>query len=140
MKPEDRPVLGPFADSLNPKKEVVHVTELIVSGDGKLLNRRDRAARVPIYIRQATTRYDPLNNSRASHVQLKIASFRELEPPRQHTFLSQAKSLLGKFFSKLIGREGGNGGTPLPEENLEAVDNALEGIKMPQVEVYEKRA
>ena len=59
MKPEDRPMLGPFADVLTPNKTEVHVTELIISGDGKLLNRRDRADRVPVYLRQATTRYDP---------------------------------------------------------------------------------
>ena len=134
-------MIGPFADVLNPNKTEVHVTELIISGDGKLLNRRDRADRVPVYLRQASTRYDPLNNSRASHVHYKLASFRDMPRPARPTLLTQAKSLLGKFFSRLTGR---NGGTPEEVEAedtlLETTDKQLDEIKMPRVEIYDKSA
>ena len=52
--------------------------------------------------------------------------------------MNKARQLLGKLFTSLIGR---NGGTeqevPKPEENLEQVDQTLERIKMPQVEVID---
>jgi hypothetical protein len=60
-------------------------------------------------------------------------TFRDVEPELP-TLISRAKGILGKFFSKLIGRNGGTAedqDIPKPDENLEQVDAELEKIKMP---------
>lgn len=62
-------MIGPFADIMRQSRDNdVHVTQLIVSDDGKntLLSRKDRAARVPIYVRTTTTQYDPLQKARTT--------------------------------------------------------------------------
>ena len=61
-------MLGPFADVLRPKENEVHVTQLIVSGDGRLLTRSERAKRAPVYVRRETTSYDPVNKARSTNV------------------------------------------------------------------------
>ena len=140
LREEDRPRLGPFANLTGMRENEVHVTQLIVTGDGQLLNRRDRAQRGPSYtISRSTTVYDPVQKARTTQVEMKIAHFRDVEPARP-SLISKARQVLGKFFTNLIGR---NGGTeqevPKPEENVEQVDQTLEHIKMPQVEVIDKR-
>ena len=51
----------------------------------------------------------------------------------------KAREILGKFFANLIGRNGGTEeeALPKPEENLEQVDQTLERVKMPQLEVID---
>jgi hypothetical protein len=72
---------------------------------------------MPSYMRSVTTNYDPIQGSHAT--QIRIVKFRDIEP-EQPTLISKARNLLGKFFRKLIGR---NGGTeedlPKPDENVE---------------------
>ena len=59
LREEDRPRVGPFANITGMRENEVHVTQLIVSRDGELLNRRDRAQRGPAYtISRSSTVYD----------------------------------------------------------------------------------
>ncbi len=71
---------------------------------------------------------------------MKIASFRDISQPPP-TLLSTAKNFLGKFFSRLIWKNGGTNteDVPAPDENLQTVDEELEKIKMPIVEVVDQR-
>lgn len=65
-------------------------------------------------------------------------NFRDIEPERPN-IISKAKEALGKFFSKLIGKNGGTIDVPKPEEVVEKVDDELEKVQMPKVEVVDQR-